>query len=192
VGDFHICVLDGWITMNSQGYGRNAGKGPQVLDPANVPTPVFKEQQEWLLRDLAATQKRILVFIHQAIGFEQQDLQCWLDVNNWKFWPPGNFFEKTFEAHRDKILGVFEGHKHKALWKVKNGITYHQIAAAHSSGAPFAQVFVDPLLGTFYVKAHPDLGRQNAESTIQQTYGDVNVMKRFREQRHAENRKRIP
>jgi len=192
VGDFHICVLDGWITMNSQGYGRNAGKGHQVLDPANVPTPVFKEQQEWLLRDLAATQKRILVFIHQAIGFEQQDLQCWLDVNNWKFWPPGNFFEKTFEAHRDKILGVFEGHKHKALWKVKNGITYHQIAAAHSSGAPFAQVFVDPLLGTFYVKAHPDLGRQNAESTIQQTYGDVNVMKRFREQRHAENRKRIP
>ena len=186
VGDFHICVLDGWICMNSQGYGKNAGKAHQVLDPANVPTPVFKEQQEWFLRDLASIKKKVVVFIHQAIGFQQQDLQCWIDVNNWKFWAPGNFFEATFGANRDKIVGVFEGHKHKALWKIKSGIIYHQIAAAHSSHAPFAQVFIDPLLGTFYVKPHPELGNQNADSTIQQTYGDMNVMKRFREQRQPE------
>ena len=33
VGDFHICVLDGFIGMNSKGYGSNAGKAMPVLDP---------------------------------------------------------------------------------------------------------------------------------------------------------------
>ena len=161
VGRFHVCVLDGWVGMRSGRF-----------------KDVFRAQQDWFIRDLAGTGKKTIVFVHQAIGFQQPDLQHWIDTDNRKFWPPGNFFEKTIEANRDKIVGVFEGHKHKAFWKRQNGIAYHQMGASHMENGQFAQVFIDADSGGFHVLAHPDLGKQNAAASIQQTYGDPKVMAR--------------
>ena len=161
VGRFHVCVLDGWISLRSARF-----------------KDVFRAQQEWFVRDLAGADKKTIVFIHQAIGFQQPDLQHWIDTNNRKFWPPGNFFEKTIEANRDKIVGVFEGHKHKCLWKRQNGIVYHQMGASHRERGQFAQVFIDADSGEFHVLAHPELGKQNAAASIQQTYGNPKVMAR--------------
>lgn len=184
IGDFHICVLDGWISLNSKGYLAKGTPKRPIVDPSNTPTAIFKKEQEWFLNDLKTTDKKVIAFIHQAIGFYQEDNQHWIDINNLKFWPEGNFFERTFEDNRYKIVGVFEGHKHKALWKKRNGVIYHQIGASFGrKGGQFAQVFIDPYLSTFYVKAWPQSEYHDKGFRLQQTYGDPGVMKRYMIQR---------
>ena len=166
---FHIIVLDGWISLSSSHFADD-----------------FERQQEWFLQDLQATTRPTVVFIHQAIGFQQEDCQHWIDTDNRKFWPPGNFFETTIEAHADKIAGVFEGHKHKALWKTRNGIAYHQMGASHAHNGQFAQVFIDPVTRKSFVQAHPEVGRQDSIQTIQQTYGDRSVLEKLHGQSAAQ------
>jgi len=162
---FHICVLDGWAALPGEAFADD-----------------FEREQEWLLRDLQSTTKPTVVFIHQAIGFQQEDCQEWIDSDNRKFWPPGSFFEATIEAHADKIVGVFEGHKHKGLWKVQNGVPYHQMGASHAHNGQFAQVFIDPATRAHFVQAHPEVDQQNYQQDIQQTYGDRGVVEKLREQ----------
>ena len=162
VGPLHVCVLDGWVALRARGH-----------------QAAFHAQKEWFLRDLAATQSRTLVFVHQAIGFQQADLQHWIDTDNRKFWPPGNFFETTIEAHAGEIVGVFEGHKHKSLWKRKAGVVYHQMAASHAHGGQFAQVFIDAATGEFYVLAHHNGAAPDELHSVQRTYGDKRVVERL-------------
>ena len=164
VRQFHICVLDGWSAL--------AGK--RFAD-------VFDEQKKWFVNDLASTRKKTIVFIHQAVGFQREDCPEWIRTDNRKFWPPGSFFEKTIEANRGKIVGVFEGHKHKALWKRQNGVVYHQLGAAHMNGGQFAQVFIDAASGDFYVEAHPESKGQDEIFGVQQSYGKREVMEKCRQ-----------
>jgi len=83
---------------------------------------------------------------------------------------------------------VFEGHKHKALWKRQGGVVYHQMGAAHTNGGQFAQVFIDPASGDFYVQAHPEPAGPDADSVVQQSYGNRDVMERCRRLRAPEQR----
>ena len=163
VKDFHISVLDGWISLRSA----------QFAD-------VFEAQQEWFLADIAATEKKTVVFIHQALGFQQADLPDWIATDNRKFWPAGNFFETTIEANADKILGVFEGHKHKSLYKTQAGMTYHQLGASHTNNGQFAQVFIDGATGAWFVQGYPEVApsEQDPKAVQQITYGDRSVMER--------------
>ncbi|HJN14656.1 MAG TPA: metallophosphoesterase, partial [Armatimonadota bacterium] len=115
VHGFHICVLDGWISLAAAAFADDFGR-----------------EQEWLTQDLAQTDRPTVVFIHQALGFQQEDCQQWIDSDNRKFWPAGNFFETIFERYADQIVGVFEGHKHKSLYKTQGGVTYHQMGASHA------------------------------------------------------------
>lgn len=165
VHSFHICVLDGWASLASDAFADD-----------------FQREQQWLLQDLASTTQPTVVFIHQAIGFQQEDCQEWIDSDNRKFWPPGSFFETVFGAHADRIVGVFEGHKHKSLCKTLNGVTYHQLGASHAHNGQFAQVFIDPETRRYFVQAHPHVDHQNDQQDIQQTYGGRGVVEKLREQ----------
>ena len=143
IGDFHICVLDDWIGLNSEEY-----------------SSILKEQEGWLLKDLKSTSKKVIVFIHSL---------------------EGNFFENFFEANSHKIVAVFERKIAQSMWKIKKGITYHQVGRRSAKkGAKFTRVFIDPRLGTFYVQTtylHSNLDKNDSKQ--HQTYGDPNVMKRF-------------
>ncbi len=165
VGDFRICVLDGWISLTSDAFADD-----------------FSRERQWFLRDLRSTDRPTVVFIHQAIGFQQEDCQEWIDSDNRKFWPPGSFFEAMIEAHSEQIVGVFEGHKHKSLRKTQNGVTYHQMGASHAHNGQFAQVFIDPETRRYFVQADPQVDHENYPQDIQQTYGDRGVVEKLREQ----------
>ena len=161
VAGLHVCVLDGWISLNTAAF-----------------RDVFRRQQQWLLQDLKATDRPTVVFIHQALGFQQQDCRHWIDTDNRKFWPPANFFQNTFEAYADKIVGVFEGHKHKSLHKTLSGVTYHQMGASHAHNGQYAQVFIDLASREYFVQALPQPGEPDYEQTVQRTYGDPAVARR--------------
>ena len=170
VKEFHICVLDGWASLNTPAFAGD-----------------FQREQEWFSQDINATHRETLVFVHDAIGFQQEDCREWVTSNNLKFWPPGNFFEKTIEANAAKIAGVFEGHKHKSLHKTRNGVTYHQMGASFLQNGQFAQVFIDPETNAWFVLGHPERSEQDERFEIQQTYGDRRVM-----QRALDARERLP
>jgi len=156
---FHVVVLDGWIALGGEAYA-----------------DVFAAEQQWLLSDLAATDLPTIVFIHQAIGFQQADCPDWIATDNRKFWPPGNFFEQTIMAHADQIVGVFSGHKHKSLWKSWGTVVFHQIGASFMHDGQFAQVFIDRTTRRFFVLGHPERAERDAAWEIQQTYGDRSLM----------------
>lgn len=159
----HLCVVDSWSPLPTEAFAA-----------------VWQAQQEWLVADLAATDKPTVVFAHEAIGFQQEDLQDWIDTDNRKFWPAGNFFETTLQAHAGKIVGVFEGHKHKSLYKTQGGVTYHQMGASHACNGQFAQVFIDMQTRAWFVQGYPDVSpeQQDAKGEMQITYGDRSVMEK--------------
>ena len=157
---FHVCVLDGWISLGQEHFAEE-----------------YKREQEWLFADLAGTDLPTVVFVHQAVGFQQEDCPDWVETDNRKFWPASNFFEKTLEANAGKIVGVFEGHKHKALHKTRNAVTYHQMGASHAHNGQFAQVFFDAESGSFFVQAHPHLPEAEQSGWSRQvTYGDEGLL----------------
>ena len=162
---FHCIVLDGWISLRSETFAE-----------------VLKAQQEWFLSDIESTTLPTIVFIHQAIGFQQADCPHWIETDNRKFWPPGNFFERTIQEHADKVVGVFEGHKHKSLWKTCCGVVYHQIGASFMHNGQFAQVFIDRETRRFFVLAHPERDERDDGWEIQQTYGDRSLMEALGQQ----------
>jgi len=160
---FHVIVLDGWIALGSDTFAE-----------------VLAAEQEWLAHDLEATELPTIVFVHQAIGFQQADCQDWIETDNRKFWPPGNFFERTIQAHADQVVGVFSAHKHKSLWKTCSGVVYHQIGASFMHDGQFAQVFIDRTTGRFFVLGHPERHERDDGWAIQQTYGDRSLMEALR------------
>jgi len=136
----HCVVVDSWIGL---------------LQPDQADT--LGRQVAWLRDDLARTEGPVLAFTHEAIGFEQADLPEWVETNNGWFWPTGNVLEQVLRDHADRLLGVFEGHKHKCLWKRRHGVPYHLIAPAHQHEGQFAQVFLGTD-GQWRMQGHPDLG----------------------------------
>ena len=157
----HVCVVDSWSPL-----------------PTDAFAAVWQAQQQWLLADLAATDKPTVVFAHEAIGFQQEDLQDWIDTDNRKFWPAGNFFETTLQEHARRIIGVFEGHKHKSLYKTQGGVTYHQMGASHAHDGQFAQVFIDMQTRAWFVQGYPEVSPedQDRKGEVQITYGDRSVI----------------
>ncbi|MBU0610001.1 MAG: metallophosphoesterase [Armatimonadetes bacterium] len=153
---FHICVLESWSALQGK--------------------PLLAEELAWLREDLQATDRPTIVFAHEALGFQQADCADWIATNNRKFWPPGNEFEQIFEAHRDKLIGVFSGHKHKCVHKVLNGVTYHTLGANFINGQ-FVQVFADTARN-WLVLGHPDRAETDPKCELQQTYGDRALLER--------------
>jgi hypothetical protein len=155
---FHCCVLDSWLSLQL----------PQFAE-------ALRAQLEWLARELEQTDQPVLVFTHEALGFQQSDCQHWVEEDNRNFWPPGNPLAGLLEAHSHKVVGVFEGHKHKSLHRRHSGIDWHLFGAGFQHEGQFAQVFIRES-GEYYVRAHPDRGAQDAQETIQQTYGERSVV----------------
>ena len=117
-GDFHFIVLDGNNLFDGKKYTHYARANYYV--DAKKRAHIDPEQMEWLKKDLAATNKRCILFSHQSI--EEA-------LNN------GAEVRKILEAENQragfkKVVMAFGGHNHSNYSKEINGITYVQINSA--------------------------------------------------------------
>lgn len=117
-GDFHFIVLDGNNLFDGKKYTHYARANYYV--DAKKRAHIYPEQMDWLKKDLAATNKRCILFSHQSI--EEA-------LNN------GAEVRKILEAENQragfkKVVMAFGGHNHSNYSKEINGITYVQINSA--------------------------------------------------------------
>lgn len=151
---FRCYVLDSWLSLQEP---RHAA--------------VLAAQCEWLAEELAGAAGPVVILTHEALGFGQEDCRHWVETDNRNFWPEDNPLVELICRHAEKVVGVFEGHKHKSLHKHWRGVTWHLLAASFQHGGHFAQAFVTAD-GRWFVQGHPERHEQNEECTLQQTYGE--------------------
>lgn len=128
-GDYHFVVLDGNNLFDGTEYTHYAranyyvdSKRRAFIDP---------EQIEWLRQDLAATEKRCVIFSHQSldqvVGNRDEVRKILEDENQ--------------RAGFAKIVAAFSGHNHSNYTRTINDISYIQINSA-------SYVWVDQASGT--------------------------------------------
>jgi alkaline phosphatase len=108
-GEFHFVVLDACFRKDGVSYGRQN----YAWTDTNIPTP----QQEWLRKDLAATNRPTIAFVHQR-----------LDVSNKFGVKNGSDVRKILDESR-KVLAVFQGHNHTNDHKKIGDVNYVTLAA---------------------------------------------------------------
>ncbi len=103
----HFVVLDACFTSD----GTNYDSSNFHWTDANVP----QQQLNWLKRDLAATSKPVIVFIHQLLDGSGHHY-----VNN------ALAVRQILEGH-PRVLGVFQGHQHAGQYNHLGGVHYYTL-----------------------------------------------------------------
>lgn len=117
-GDFHFIVLDGNNLYDGKEYTHYA-KANYYVNP-KMRAFIDPEQMAWLKQDLAATDKKCVLFSHQSI---EQFLNNGAAVRQ-------ILEEENRRAGFKKVVLAFGGHNHSNYTKEINGITYMQINSA--------------------------------------------------------------
>lgn len=117
-GDFHFIVLDGNNLYDGKKYTHYA-KANYYVNP-KMRAFIDPEQMAWLKQDLAATDKKCILFSHQNI---EQFLNNGATVRQ-------ILEEENRRAGFKKVVLAFGGHNHSNYTKEINGITYMQINSA--------------------------------------------------------------
>lgn len=117
-GDFHFIVLDGNNLYDGKEY-RHYAKANYYVNPA-YRAFIDPEQMDWLKQDLAATDKKCILFSHQSI---ELFLKNGAEVRR-------ILEDENQRAGHKKVVLAFSGHNHSNYTKVINGITYMQINSA--------------------------------------------------------------
>lgn len=117
-GDFHFIVLDGNNLYDGKEYTHYA-KANYYVDP-KMRAFIDPEQMAWLKQDLAATDKKCVLFSHQSI---EQFLNNGATVRQ-------ILEDENRRAGFKKVVLAFGGHNHSNYTKEINGITYMQINSA--------------------------------------------------------------
>lgn len=115
-GDFHFIVLDACFRGDGTPYGRKNFEWTDTHIPA--------EELEWLRADLAATDKRAIVFAHQR-----------LDVSDSHGVKNNADVRQALEAS-GKVLAVFQGHSHRNDLKQIGDIHYCTLVAMVENSGP--------------------------------------------------------
>lgn len=117
-GDFHFIVLDGNNLYDGKEYTHYA-KANYYVNP-KMRAFIDPEQMAWLKLDLAATDKKCVLFSHQSI---EQFLNNGATVRQ-------ILEDENRRAGFKKVVLAFGGHNHSNYTKEINGITYMQINSA--------------------------------------------------------------
>ena len=117
-GDFHFIVLDGNNLYDGKEYKPYARANYYV--DSKMRAFMDPEQMEWLKKDLAATDKRCIIFSHQSID---------TSMNN------GSEVRSILEEENrrsgfQKVALTFSGHDQSNYTKEINGMTYVKINSA--------------------------------------------------------------
>jgi alkaline phosphatase len=105
----HFVVLDACFRADGAPYGRKNGRWTDT----NIPPA----EMEWLKADLAATQKQVIVLIHQRLDVTKQH-----SVKN-------AAAVRHALAASGRVLAVFQGHSHQNDYQQIDGIHYCTLAA---------------------------------------------------------------
>jgi alkaline phosphatase len=109
VANTHFVVLDGCFRADGKPYGRKNSR----WDDANLPAA----QVDWLRDDLKATEKKVIVFVHQRLDdIKQYAVKNAADVR------------KVLEQS-GKVRAVFQGHSHANAYQEIAGIHYCTLVA---------------------------------------------------------------
>ena len=138
----HFVVLD----ANYRADGLDYDSGNFTWTDANVPQPELK----WLQRDLAATAKPVIVFVHQQ-----------LDGKGSHYVKNAPDVRRILQKHK-RVLAVFQGHNHAGHYSNIEAIHYYTLnAMIEGSGqenSSYAVVEIDDdrnIVVTGYRKAPP-------------------------------------
>ena len=108
-GELHFVILDACFRADGVAYGRKNFEWTDTDIPAS--------EREWLSKDLAATSKPTIVFVHQR-----------LDVGGHYGVKSGPMVREIL-AKSSKVLAVFQGHYHNNEHKKIGGVNYVTLAA---------------------------------------------------------------
>ena len=117
-GDFHFIVLDGNNLYDGKEYKPYARANYYV--DSKMRAFMDPEQMEWLKKDLAATDKRCIIFSHQSIDTSMNNGSEVRSILE----------EENRRSEFQKVALAFSGHDHSNYTKEINGITYVQINSA--------------------------------------------------------------
>lgn len=117
-GDFHFIILDGNNLYDGKEY-RHYARANYYVD-ARMRAFIDPEQMVWLKKDLAATDKKCVLFSHQSIDLCLNNGAAVRQILE----------EENIRAGFKKVVLAFSGHNHSNYTKVINGVTYMQINSA--------------------------------------------------------------
>jgi len=107
----HLVILDACYNSKMESYGRNNAKWHDSnLPPAQI---------EWLKKDLAATDKPTVVFIHQRLDLDQPN----------RYAVKQSAEVRKILKNSKKVKAVFQGHSHKNELTEITGVPYCTLAA---------------------------------------------------------------
>lgn len=115
---FHFIVLDGNNLYDGKEY-RHYANGNYYVN-SGMRAFVDPEQMEWLKKDLAATDKKCVLFSHQSIELAMNNGEAVRQILE----------EENRRAGFKKVVLAFGGHNHSNYTKEINGITYMQVNSA--------------------------------------------------------------
>ncbi len=134
-GGFHFVILDRNHFLDDEGktvsyaksnwYPIHRKGGAGHLSRVSC---IDQEQLEWLAKDLASTDKTVVMFQHQPSGVGSHEGN-WEDLNH---------VIDTHNAKRGKVqvVAVFSGHDHDELHSVRHGV-HHLTLTSSTFGMPF-------------------------------------------------------
>ena len=109
-GDFHLIILDACYNEDESDYKAGNFNWTESYIPSI--------EREWLKTDLEATEKKIIVFLHQRLDDEK-------DPHGVKNAPE---VRELLEGS-GQVLAVFQGHYHRGDYDSINGIHYYTLPA---------------------------------------------------------------
>ena len=123
---FHFVILDACFRADGVAYGRSNNR----WDDTEIPP----DQRAWLKGDLAKTERKTIVFVHQRLDLK----------------PPSPYLIKSAPAVRriledsGKVLAVFQGHSHHNDHHEIGGVHYVTIPAIIEGPAKPTDSKVEP------------------------------------------------
>ena len=133
VGEYHCVFL----------YTRHFNHNKMVIE---------SDQLRWLEKDLAATDRKTLVFSHHALGDQNLKGNFWFEGTPARALVMNREEVRSIFEKSGKVIGVFNGHLHWNNMTVHNGIPYITtqscIEDVHGDGKPSKSFAIVTVVGS--------------------------------------------
>lgn len=176
-GGFHFVILDRNHFIDGEGktvpfakgnwYDIHRKGGPGHLARVSC---IDEPQLDWLAKDLAATDKPVVIFQHQPSGTGSHEGN-WADVN---------YVIDRHNATREKVqvVAVFAGHDHDEVHAIRHGV-HHLTMTSATFGMPLdsSAAYYDPGKPPFtFITLDAARGEMRIEES-RSAYGDIGKLK---------------
>lgn len=116
-GDFHFIALSFTMTGN------------HTVNLDDIKAEVLPDQLEWLARDLSATSKPTIVFIHYGLADDDMQGNFWFNDDPEYGLLHNRDAVRAVLEKSEKVKAVISGHQHWNRMKVHNGIPYFVVTS---------------------------------------------------------------